>query len=197
MPQQVTECRVYERHTCCVPTSCQPAAAREQRWQATILDISQGGVRLNLGRRFERGASLALELPGRDGEDPYTAFARVIHLRGEDDGSWTLGCQLIGELSEDELLRIAQTSMSDETDDGTSGRRVVPSVLLRIALPESRAVRYRIRRVRAVGSWPLTPGRTVRLRGVAVNNFRAESEFEVVSCEPAGDGWAVQLRPPQ
>src|SRR5690242_12168671 len=73
MPQQATDCRVYERRPCHLPTSCQPAAAQETRWAATIVDLSQGGVRLSLRRRFERGACLAIELPGRDGEDPYTA----------------------------------------------------------------------------------------------------------------------------
>lgn len=196
MPQLATECRVYERHVCHVPTSCQPTAAHEQRWDAIIVDISQNGIRVNLRRRFERGACLALEMPARDGEEPYAVFARVVHLRGENDGTWSLGCQLVGELSEDELQRIINAGASDSTE-GSGSRHVIPSVQLRIALPEGRAVRYRVRQFRAVGAWPLTPGRTVRLRGVAVNGLRGVSEFEVVSCETDGDGWAVQLRLPQ
>ena len=69
-----TECRVYERHPCAVPTACQPAGGNEMRWQAVIQNVSLGGVRVSLTRRFERNSVLALELPG--GAAPRTAWDR-------------------------------------------------------------------------------------------------------------------------
>src|SRR6478672_6951015 len=82
------ENRVHPRHTCEVTTLCQPAGGGETRWQGTIREVSQGGVRLVLPRRFERNSCLAVELPGKEGDGGYTVFVRVIHLRSEGDGSW-------------------------------------------------------------------------------------------------------------
>src|SRR4051794_4772048 len=87
------ECRVHPRHNCEVTTLCQPAGGNEMRWQATICEVSQGGVRLVLGRRFERNTCLAVELPGKQADEAYTVFVRVIHLRSQGAGSWALGCK--------------------------------------------------------------------------------------------------------
>src|SRR5215212_11960327 len=48
-----SECRVYTRHPCGLPSSCQPAATfgkDDLKWSATIDDISIGGVGLILNR---------------------------------------------------------------------------------------------------------------------------------------------------
>jgi hypothetical protein len=105
------ECRVYERLACEIPTVCQPASVQEMkeaRWQGTISDISQGGVRLKLKRRFEAGAGLAVELPGDGVHESSIVFAKVVHLRRHDDGDWLLGCKFLSELSEDQLQRLIQ-----------------------------------------------------------------------------------------
>ena len=103
------ESRVYERHPCDVPTICQPAAAREMeelRWTATISDISQGGVSIRLHRRFERGACLAIELPGDAQRESAVVFVKVVHVRRADDGRWALGCRFVSVLSDDEVQRL-------------------------------------------------------------------------------------------
>ena len=100
------ECRLYERKPCAVPTSCQPASVsemHESRWSATIVDMSQGGVRIVLKRRFEKGTALAVELPGTETRKPSVVFVKVIHLKSQGNGEWALGCKLISELSEEEL----------------------------------------------------------------------------------------------
>jgi hypothetical protein len=92
-----------------LPTTCQPASvseANEMRWNATICDISQGGARLRLERRFEKGTGLAVELPGDLHRESAIVFVKVVHLRREDDGAWSLGCKFVSELSEDELQRL-------------------------------------------------------------------------------------------
>ena len=108
-PQTVQDCRVYERKDCSLPTTCQPAAAtdsHEVRWNATIQNISQGGVGLLLPRRFEKGTSLAIELPGDMERDSAIVFVKVVHLRRSNNGGWILGCKFISELSEDEIERL-------------------------------------------------------------------------------------------
>jgi hypothetical protein len=106
---QRPNCRVHERLACALPTTCQPASvsdANEVRWSATICDISQGGARLRLERRFEKGTGLAVELPGDLERESAIVFVRVVHLRREDDGAWILGCKFVSELGEDELQRL-------------------------------------------------------------------------------------------
>jgi PilZ domain len=105
------ECRVYERLPCEIPAKCHPASLldmKEAGWAALIVDISQGGVRIHLQRRFERGTALGLQLPG-DTIHPETivVFVKVVHLRRADDGTYFLGCRFVSELSEDEVNRLA------------------------------------------------------------------------------------------
>ena len=69
------EFRVSERFVCDVPASCQPPSDWKrggQKWLARVRDVSNGGLCLVLGRRFERGAGLAIELPGADPDSPST-----------------------------------------------------------------------------------------------------------------------------
>src|SRR5205823_7885001 len=100
---------VYERHSCKVPSHCQPASAfgkEDLKWPATLENISQSGVCLNLRRRFEPGTGLTLELPGAATQDAYVVLAKVVHVRRQENGYWFLGCKFISELSEDEMQRL-------------------------------------------------------------------------------------------
>ena len=107
------ECRVYERLPCEIPAKCHPASLldmKEAGWNGIILDISQGGIRIHLQRRFERGTALGLRLPGEpDHPEPIVVFVKVVHLKREDDGTYLLGCRFISELSEEEVTRIASS----------------------------------------------------------------------------------------
>lgn len=106
------DCRVYERQPCDIPARCHPASLldmKEAGWDGAITDISQGGVRLSLSRRFERGTALALELPGDDAREPTVVFVKVVHIKSGQAGTWLLGCQFISELSSDEIQRLLQS----------------------------------------------------------------------------------------
>jgi hypothetical protein len=97
-------CRVFERYPSELPTQCQPLAARgddEIVWQATVNNISAGGIGLLLQRRFEPGTGLAIELP--DADFTYTVFVRVIHALAQPNGRWLLGCSFVTPLSEERL----------------------------------------------------------------------------------------------
>ena len=187
------ECRVYERHACEVPTSCKPAAAQEMRWDATIRDVSRGGVRMTLRRRFEPGASLAIEVPGAPGEDAYTVFAKVVHLTQEPDGAWALGCRFVSELSEDELHRLlaAQPPAADQT---VPAAVVVPAVRLLIEARPGHVIHGHVTRFHVAKSWPLAPGTTVRLRGDTRDGERLAHRFQVVRCRPTDDVWTLHVR---
>src|SRR5262245_9741224 len=65
------DCRAHERHTCEMHGSCRPLSTWSQadaKWNATIINISLGGLCVQVHRRFEPGASLAIGFDGPSGE---------------------------------------------------------------------------------------------------------------------------------
>jgi hypothetical protein len=194
MSRTTNECRRYERRPCHVPTTCRPAASNEMRWDATIENISQSGLRLRLRRRFEPRSGLAIELPGKDGQEPYTAYVKVVHVHTEGDGTWTLGCMLMSELSEEEFDRLVSYGNAG-ADAANLPRTVVSNVRLWIGVHNGHFVCCRVKRLHVAGAWPLPPGRTLNLRGVAADGSALEHAFEVVRCSRDDSGWAVQVRP--
>lgn len=194
-PPSTAECRVYERHGCEVPTSCKPASAHEARWDATIRDVSQTGVRLTLRRRFEPGSSLAIEVPGTADLEAYTVFAKVVHVRQVPGGSYALGCRFVSELSEDEVCRLlAAAPLPPEEPQTAPTAIVVPAVRLLIEARPGEVVPGHITRFHVSKSWPLAPGTTVRLRGAARDGSHLAHRFQVVRCRPDGDGWTLHVR---
>jgi hypothetical protein len=195
------ECRVSERRACQVQASCQPASANETRWKAVVEDISPTGLRIRLPRRFEPQTGLAVELPGKDGEDPSTIYARVVHVRSAGDGSWVLGCRLVGELSDDEVNRLATLDRARESGPPPAPAAVEPErttvtdLRLFVATPDGRYTPYRVRRFRVSGAWPLPPGTALDLRGLAARGVSAGDRFSVVECAQESDGWALRVRP--
>ena len=125
------ETRTHERHPCNLPGSCGPASSwnrPDARWGGAITNISLGGIRVRLPRRFEPGTGLAIELPDADG-GPWVVFAKVVRVCPAD-GSWELGCEFVSELGEDEFRRLlyapphlASFSHHEPSDgDSTPGR---------------------------------------------------------------------------
>jgi hypothetical protein len=193
MKQTYTDCRVFERLSCEVPTSCQPAGGLEVGWNATIVDISKSGLRLRLRRRFEPRAGLAIQVPGRDDQEPYTVYAKVIHVRNEFDGYWTLGCKLMSGLSEEELecmVRFHRTGAGSPDD-----RMIIPEVRLVIGPRGGPVVHCWAKRLRVAGAWPMPAGKTLNLRGVSANGKRLGHQFKVIRCRQHRDGWVLRLRP--
>ena len=182
-------CRVYERHSCDLPTACQPPTAwvaQEFKWSASIRDVSLGGVRLHLRRRFETGAGLAIELPGPDEATPSTVLARVIHVHGQDDGSWVLGCAFVSRLSDDELnalLSLAESGDVGLFQDGSPefgaalpagpdavtpsslvGKELATDVYFQGTFGGGAVVRRFIKRLALPQSWPLPAGHVIALQ---------------------------------
>jgi hypothetical protein len=94
--------------------SCQASAVYEvvgggpaERGGAALLDVSIGGVGLATARPLALGALLSLELRDAAGRPVATMLASVVTSRPAPDGRATLGCNFMGELSEDQLRQLA------------------------------------------------------------------------------------------
>jgi hypothetical protein len=98
------ERRAWVRYPCDLDTACQPlAGARGLQWPGEVRNLSAGGCALRLGRRFEAGTVLSIDVHGQDKSILQTLLARVMHVTLQKDGSWLLGCAFTNRLSEDDL----------------------------------------------------------------------------------------------
>jgi hypothetical protein len=202
-------CRVYERLECDVPVACQPAAAfgkEESRWEGTIRDISQGGVRLTLQRRFEPGTGLAVELPPLDNGDARTCFLKVMHVKRQLDGLWSLGCKFISELSEDEVKRLVARTQQAERDRSNeshctthTGRKSVANVHFQVALSSATLFECVVKQMVVPDSWPLAAGQTVTISGGKASARPWKLQLKVEDCGRQREGWCFRgqvLNPP-
>lgn len=105
----VRDRRKHERHACEISMACHPLTSRTQSWSGKIVDVSRGGVKLIVERRFERGAVLTIEVKGQSDEAPSSLLARVLHVGTHVSGRWVLGCQFTPELDESEVLALTSS----------------------------------------------------------------------------------------
>ncbi len=85
-------------------TPCKTLAGwRGNTWEATIRDISQQGIGLLLGRRFEPGVILVVEVPRPMEASTHLILARVVRVVEQDNGHWLVGCVLVNPLTGEEL----------------------------------------------------------------------------------------------
>ena len=179
------DCRLDERHPCDLPAACQPSSAwadQELQWTASVRDVSLGGVRLRLRRRFEAGAGLVIELPGGGTK----VLARVVHVQGQEDGSWVLGCSFAGRLGEDELNALLGAAGTGEVavfPDGAAevgapapaaaeavgpsslvGKQLATDVYFQGTFGGGAVVRRFIKRLALPPSWPLPAGNVIALQ---------------------------------
>jgi hypothetical protein len=78
--------------------------ARDRNSPATISDLSTQEVGLVLGRRFEAGAGLAVELSSSGCEE--TLLVKVVQVESQPEGRWRLRCTFITELGEETVLAL-------------------------------------------------------------------------------------------
>jgi hypothetical protein len=96
--------RAWVRFACDCNTSCYSSAGDDHtQWSARMQDVSRGGVRLQVERRFEPGTILSIQVESSEYDAPPALLARVIHVNAEAGGTWTLGCRFARELSEKDL----------------------------------------------------------------------------------------------
>jgi len=68
-----------------------------------VRNISCEGIGLLLGRRFEPGALLSIELTESTGDRQRLLLARVAHATQQADGKWLVGCTLVNPVTEEEI----------------------------------------------------------------------------------------------
>jgi hypothetical protein len=100
-----SERRAYIRFPCDLGTSCCASAGDDRtRWTARMQDISRGGARVIVDRRFEPGTILNIQVEGAEREElPPVLLARVVHVSAQSGGFWALGCRFARELNEKDL----------------------------------------------------------------------------------------------
>jgi hypothetical protein len=99
------ERRVWVRNPCETTARCQRegSGGSASAFSANVRNISRGGINLVVDRPFEAGAVLSVELPGADGQPPFTVLACVVHAAVLPDGEWALGCSFACELTAEDL----------------------------------------------------------------------------------------------
>ena len=104
----VSERRAWIRYQSNLETVCEPISALSAEeaasgWPAKVRDISAGGVGLSVGRRFEPGSVLLIELTSGEDETSYVAPVRVVHATLDGDGRWILGCAFTRRLDDEQM----------------------------------------------------------------------------------------------
>jgi hypothetical protein len=98
--------RATARHPSGLPIFCEPLTIgdSEDGYWGWAQDISSGGIRLTIDRRFAVGAMLILELPSA------CLLAKVIHEAPSADGRWSVGCSFARLLGEAEVRALREES---------------------------------------------------------------------------------------
>jgi len=211
------ECRVYERLVCELQTTIQPIAARSDRdivWPGMIRDVSEGGVGLVLGRRFERGAGLAIELPATEERPAETLLAKVMHTTALPGNKWLLGCAFVSRLSEEEVRLVVALAESlrasapapqsalapgepqvQSPSQPAGAPHVISDLKFEGTTHDGQIVRVPVRRLFLTGAWPLARGTILRLWVTDKSSHPAGTRVQVLACQHQDDGWTVSYRP--
>jgi serine/threonine protein kinase len=102
-PADDGEQRESLRYPSDLAATCKALQGGRDGWKAKIQDISCTGIRLNLGRRFEPGALLVVDvLEGAPAGLP-TLYARVVWVREAGHRLWSVGCRFKRKLDPAEM----------------------------------------------------------------------------------------------
>jgi|SRR5208282_5226295 len=98
------ERRAAVRYACDLDSSCRRITTGEKDfWGAKILNISAMGIGLLIGRRFELGTLLGIELQGARDNSLHQVMVRVANVRSEGARQWILGCAFTTPLTDEEV----------------------------------------------------------------------------------------------
>jgi hypothetical protein len=200
------ECRVWERHSCELPSACQPLAARQDKdvsWQGQIRDISRGGLGLVLNRRFEPGTALVLELVFPGATEPQSLLIKVVHVRAMPGNQWVLGCSFLSRLSEERLQRMLGRDQAAQapppappkpapTSPSASASPVVQDVTFEGTRRQDGLGNFRARRLHLGNRWPFTVGTILTLGLDGRPETTARVRIRVRTCSRRGPGWVIR-----
>jgi eukaryotic-like serine/threonine-protein kinase len=98
--------RTKERYPSQHGTRCRPLQrSPDTSWEGQVVNVSQGGVCLELNRRFEPGTWLTIVLDGQK-TSHCTLVVRVIWVQKDSPKHWKIGCQFDHPLCEFELQEL-------------------------------------------------------------------------------------------
>jgi|SRR5947207_2481500 len=97
------ENRAWKRFGCSVQATCSLVSDPGKTWPAEVVNISAGGIGLQVNQAVETGAVLSLRLAHEGGQVERTVLACVVHVVARPGGEWVLGCNFIHELSDADL----------------------------------------------------------------------------------------------
>jgi hypothetical protein len=182
-----------DRHACEVPTTCQPPSGWcKDPWPAIIRDIGHSGLSLTLNRRFERGKGLAIELPAEDGSSS-TVLARIVQVTAHPSG-WLLGCDFIGELSDDEVQHVLDRDLNRQAEQAEQSiPSAVHNVLFQASVRPGDYLRWFVKRLDLAGDWPLPVGKIVSFR-IGVLPDAPPLEMKVRQCRRFGSYWVIECK---
>jgi hypothetical protein len=93
--------RAWARFACAIPGRCTEAGdAGAEPWRAEVVDISPGGFAVLAPHAARQGDHVWVDVPASDGQAARRLLGRVVHVRGQGNGPWLLGCESTGALSE-------------------------------------------------------------------------------------------------
>jgi hypothetical protein len=206
-------CRVYERHSCSVSSSCKPTSGwrgGEANWPAIIRDVSQGGIRVVLPRRFEPGAGLEIELPGATPDESYSVIVRVLSVSRDTDGGWSLGCKFLSHLSEEEVGRLVPCAFTPAAEPVAPSRTAPPpqpqapaadghrhtlcGVHIRLESAAGTVLDCPIRHLNVPGNWPPPAGKVMSFFALTDAGTLPATRVEVIDCTPQSTGWLLRCR---
>lgn len=126
-PEDRRRCKRYE---CELKSSCKPIEYPRSAtaWPAQVRDISAGGVRLTLCRRFEPGTLLALDVQDTEGVKRLF-LVRVVRVARRVLGRWALGCALNAVIDERDLEGLVETPLTVWMSDRSAGPRVIDPIV--------------------------------------------------------------------
>jgi len=201
------ECRVWERLACDLESSCQPLAARSggaEGWPGRVQDISLGGLALVLKRRFEPGTGLAIAVPIAGEDTPVPLLVRVVHATRMSEGRWLLGCSFPNPMGEEELENLlgrarpksvspaSPTPLPQKIQTAVLEDLVLPGILFEGRTPEGKTLRLPVRNFFLKGTWPLKPGKVLRVWVGDRARYPKGVKVRVTACMKQGDRWIVK-----
>jgi hypothetical protein len=99
------ERRSWDRLPVQIQVFCQNVQGEgELCWSARVIDISCGGIGLLSPHKFEPATIIRIDKANWAEGSSRLVQATVVRAQRSPGGKWTLGCSLIKELSEAELL---------------------------------------------------------------------------------------------
>jgi hypothetical protein len=99
--------RTWERFPCSVQGTYQLLSDGEpESSPMQVQNISASGVGLLVDRSIEPGTLISLDLHGPTGQGRLSILACVVHVTPRENESWSLGCNFIRELSDQELAAL-------------------------------------------------------------------------------------------